>query len=145
MITTQRNVTSIDLWQVKILNCLMRKRHFEENLNGDPNSLLLSPELLNSLLVKIRMQLNDAISTHKELLKKLIHEQNLNFIEKLDMASAEQLLQLATYTDLPLNMSNDSQDISQMNLLQFVFEFKKHQLHHHETDFISNLWKIMKN
>lgn len=129
---------STDLWQIKILNVLMKKRHFQDILPTDFGSLLLAPELLNSLLIKIKMMLERELLKHKAMLKRLSNEANLNFLQSFDLTSIHRLMQLANYTDLPLQLGTPSP----MNLIQFLIGFRS-QCYHYETDFISNIWKII--
>lgn len=134
---SKKTITSSDLWQIKILNSLIKKRHFHENV-VDNSSLLLAPELLNSLLIRLKMKLNEKLSQNKDLLKKILTEGNLTFLESLELSKVEELMQLANYTDFqPVRFNNE------MNLLKFIFEYKKHRINHQEIDFISNLWKTM--
>lgn len=132
-VTSGKKISSCDLWQIKILSSLLNKRHFQDNLLADQSSLLLAPELLNSLLIKIKMKFNEKILKHKDALKSLM--MGLKSFEKIE--EIDELMQLANYTDLPLQFN-----VIHSSLLQFLFEFKKHRAFHQEIDFISNLWKI---
>lgn len=116
----------------------MKKRHFQEILPADFGSLLLAPELLNSLLIKLKMILNNRITLNKDMLKRL--SSDFSFLNNLDMTSIEQLMLLANYTDLPIHMA----PLTSMNMLEFLIAFKSRaQPYHHETDFNTNLCKIL--
>lgn len=115
----------------------MKKRHFQEVLPTDVGSLLLAPELLNSLMKKIEMMLDKKNSQNKDMLKKILSEKDLSFLQGLDIKSIEHLMLMADYGDIPLQLCE--RELKPMNLLQFLFEFKKNQLG--TTNFISNFWK----
>lgn len=133
-------LSSTDLWQLKIFNSIIKKRHFQEIISTDVNSLLLAPELLNSLLIRLKMKLDEKLKQHKDLLKKILSNGNFSVIETLDLKNVEEIMQILSYTDLPIHLLRE---FHQLNLLKFLFEYKKHRIHHQEIDFMSNLWKTL--
>lgn len=144
-LNSKKCVSSIDLWQIKIFNSLIKKRHYQENQSVDFSSLLLAPELLSSLMIRLKMKLNEKVLQHKDSLKRILGEQSLSFLKTLELPDIQELMQLACYIDLPLQFCSGAHEIKQMNLLQFLFEFKKHRVYHQEIDFLANLWKTIVN
>lgn len=144
---SKKCLSSNDLWQIKIFNSLIKRRHYQDHSHNnhlvDYSSILLSPELLKSLLIRLKMKLNEEVLLHKDLLKRILSEQNLDFVKSLDFSNIQELMQLASYIDLPLQLCNGTQEIKQLNLLQFLIEFKKHRAYHQEIDFLFNLWNTI--
>lgn len=123
----------------------MKQRTSHEKSN-DQASMIISTEILNSLLIKTKMIMNKKIIEQKNLLRKLLVEKNLNFLQESScIASIEELMLVAVYYDLPLNIFDNSINLEKMNLLQFFTEFKKRKVHQKEmeSEFVLNLWKMI--
>lgn len=137
------NVT--DVWQLKIMNALVNKQQTSEGTLSD-NAALLSMEILNSLLMRYKMVMSKRLVEQKPLLRQFLIEKNLNFLQEHSTKSIQELMQLVIFFDLPLNFLNEPLDLSNVNLVQFMFEIKKRQFAESPSaEFISQLWNLLKN
>ncbi|KAG5683225.1 hypothetical protein PVAND_012519 [Polypedilum vanderplanki] len=135
----QKSIKSTDVWQLKILNILMHNRMHKE---CDSKSSLVSTEILNSLLMKIKSIINNRIEQQKYLLKKFLTQKSLDFLhQEACLPTIEQVLLFTNFFDLPFALFS-SLNSENINLLQFIVEYKKRHSTT-DTEFLSNLWKIV--
>lgn len=92
------------------------------------------------------MVMSKRLVEQKPLLRQFLIEKNLNFLQEHSTKSIQELMQLVIFFDLPLNFLNEPLDLSNVNLVQFMFEIKKRQFAESPSaEFISQLWNLLKN
>lgn len=141
--TNKTNIRSSDVWQLKLLTCLMQNKLFPMSSSQEQSNSLVSVEIVRSLLTKTKMIMNEKMNEQKHVVKQLLFAKDLNFLQDFCMQSVSDLMLLATYYDLPLNIFNDSLNVAKLSMIQFIVEFKKRDFQHKETEFISSLWKML--
>ncbi|CRK87591.1 CLUMA_CG001388, isoform A [Clunio marinus] len=134
---------SSDIWQMKIMNELIKKQ--QANNGASDSSSLLSLEILNSLLMRFKMLIDKKFFERKSSIRQFLMKKDLNFLQDSCFQSVNELMQLVIFYDLPLNYINETLDLSNINLFQFMFEIKKRQHDSTSTEFFLNLWKILKD
>lgn len=111
-----------------------------------PEAVLLSTEIINSLLMRFKIVMDRRFKERKLLLRSFLLEKNLTFLQELCPAAIQELLQLVVHYDLPLNFLSEPLNLENVNLIQFMFEIKKRQFGDPQReDFILNLWNLLKN
>jgi hypothetical protein len=137
----QKKVTSADLWQLKIMNALMNTHQDRLKINHSKSSLI-STEIISSLLIRVNNLMKVKLEERKTLLRKLISAKDLNFLHEISSSVVEELVMLADFYDLPLNLIDSSAvNVQHMNLMQFLMDFKKLN---RDSEFVINLWKMLK-
>lgn len=127
------------------MNALVKKQQISEGSTVESGALL-SNEVLNSLLVRFKMIMQQRMKDRKYLLRNFLVEKNLNFLQDYCAPSIQELVQLAVFFDLPLNFLPDPLNLTNVSLVQFMFEIKKRQIANPpSTDFILNLWNLLSN
>lgn len=127
------------------MNALVKKQQSGEVTAVD-SSVLLSMELLNSLLIRFKAIMDSRLKEQKPLLRRFLVEKNINFLQEYCTVSVQELVQLVVFYNLPLNFLNETINLDNINLVQFMFEMKKRQSAEPLTaDFLLNLWKLLKN
>lgn len=125
------------------MNALVKKQ--QDSMTGD-NTALLSPEIVNSLLMRYKMLMEKSFKEQKHLLRSFLIDKNLNFIQECCTTSIQKLMQLVVYYDFPMNFLNVPLNLEKVNLLQFMFEIKKRQnVETLNTEFVMNLWNMLKS
>lgn len=125
------------------MNALVKKQ--QDSMTGD-NTALLSPEIVNSLLIRYKMLMEKSFKEQKHLLRSFLIDKNLNFIQECCTTSIQKLMQLVVYYDFPMNFLNVPLNLEKVNLLQFMFEIKKRQnVETLNTEFVMNLWNMLKS
>lgn len=134
-----------EIWQLKIMSELVKKKQATDNPQSD-SSTLLSLEILDSLLKRFKMLMEEHLKLNKLLLRKFLMEENLSFLQDECVSTIQELFQLITFFDLPQNFMNEPLNLENVNFLQFMFEIKKKQATESlDVDFAFNLWKLLKN
>lgn len=133
-----------DIWQLKIMSSLVKKQQKIEN--GSDNTALLSMEILNSLLTRFKMIMDGKLKKRKPMLRNFLAEKNLSFLQERCVASIQELVQLIVFFDLPLNFFNEPLNLSNINIIQFMYEIKNRFTNVElSADFMITLWNILKN
>lgn len=123
------------------MNALVKKLE-----TSPPDVALLSTEILNSLLMRFKMVMDRRFKERKVLLRSFLVEKNLNFLQELCSVAIQELLQLVVFYDLPLNFLQESLNLDNINLIQFMYEIKKRQTSEPQgEDFILNMWNLLRN
>ena len=127
------------------MNALVKKQQKNDNTTSD-NTALLSVEILNSLLIRFKMIMDERLKGCKAMLKNFLVEKNLNFLHECCASSVQDLVQLVVFFDLPLNYINEPLNLESINLIQFTFEIKNRlNVVDASSDFMIALWNILKN
>lgn len=127
------------------MNALVKKQQAGEGISPD-SSALLSMEMLNSLLIRFKVVMDERLKEQKSLLKRFLTEKNLNFLQDHCTASVQELMQLVVFFNLPMNFIDQSLNVDNVNIVQFMFEMKARQLAEPlPADFLFILWKLLKN
>jgi hypothetical protein len=127
------------------MNTLVKKQQFSES-SPPENTSVLSMEVLKSLLMKFRMLMDEKLREHKLMLKSFLIESKTSFLQEHCPESIPELVRLAVFYDLPMNFLNEPLNLENVNLLQFMFEIKKRKVSQHlSSDFIVNLWNVLKS
>lgn len=133
-----------DIWQLKIMNSLVRKQQKSEG--GSDNTALLSMEILNSLLTRFKLIMDGKLQERKPMLRSFLAEKNLNFLQDRCVASIQELVQLVVFFDLPMNFINEPLNLDNTNIIQFMFEIKnRFNTADISADFMITLWNVLKN
>lgn len=127
------------------MNALVKKQQAGEGTTVD-SSALLSLELLNSLLIRFKMVMDERFREQKPLIRSFLVEKNLNFLQKHCATKVQELVQLVVFYNLSLNFLSESLNLDNINLVQFMFEMKQRQIAEPATaEFLLFLWKSLKN
>jgi len=135
---------STDLWQLKIMSVLVKKQLANASATTDSISIL-SIEILNSLLMRLKMLMSRRMKERKHVLRTFLAERNLNFVTDFCLSSLQELIQLVIYFGLSLNFLEEPLNLENVNLMQFMYELKKRQGVSLDPEFAINLWKLVKD
>lgn len=145
IVKTQKNFSNCtDIWQIKIMNALVKKQQSYVGTSSD-SWALLSLELLNSLLMRFEMEMEKRFKVHKLPLRNFLVQPNLMFLHDYCESLVQELIQLVVFYDLSLNFFSNDIDVSSLNLFKFMFELKNRQnAALPDVDFQMNLWNLLK-
>lgn len=132
---------SVEIWQVKLMNGLVKKKQFYDR-NSD-STQLLSSELLGSLLNKFKIVMDEKLKKNSNHLKKFLGNKNLNYFQELQIDEIKNIIQLGCYFNLPFNNVNGNLLQNSSNVLQLMLDIKKHKVS--DNDLVTNLWNLLKN
>jgi hypothetical protein len=132
-------ISSNEIWQLKLFRMLMGHKLMKQ----EAKLSMVLPEILKSLLLKIKVTTNKQIIEQKRILKQIIVQNNLDFLQRMDMATVAKILMLANYFELPLALYHTYNPVKNVNVLQFLLEFKKRHPTNEDSEFPLNLWKIL--
>lgn len=124
------------------MQALVKKLQMNEGTLGD-SSALLSMELLNSLLMRFKMAMDEKLKQQKTLLRSFLIEKNLKFLCEQSANEIRELIQLVVFFNIPMNFLNETISLQNVNLLQFMFEMKKRQVQPLSADVLRNLYKLL--
>lgn len=132
--------TSIDIWQVKIMNGIAKRKSFSDK--SSENSQLISSEHLRSLLNRIKIRMDKKLIAYRSQLKKFASGCELNMFKGLSSHDTQTITNLICFYNLPTSILNVNSFVRPVNPLQFINEMKKLR-NMSENDVLLQLWKFL--
>lgn len=108
---------SNDVWQIKIIQTVLRHKH---------NETLLSIEHLNSLLRLTECHMENALEQRKPQLREFMFASNIGFLKHLQSqrGALGQIASVVVFYNIPWNLFGVANDASQANYLRMLVALK---------------------
>lgn len=125
--------TSFDVWQIKLIELFMD--------HSEPK-VLVSPEIVGSILSKIESNLIRKRSDFGKEIKHFISSECYNFIHELPDLQSRNFFAVVNYYDLVPNCINLVDLSGKVNYIRLLYEFKKLNYTTKAVKCIENIFKI---
>lgn len=132
---------SCSIWQIKIISVLNNK-YPQVRLNR--SDYLLSPEIVNPILLKYQLEMEKKRNEMKFLLRNFLIKKDINFLQEFCLNALEKLTDTIIFYDLPLELFTEGVKFDKINYLDFMLAMKRKK-QPLDTEFALNVWKLMKD